>query len=152
MKYWQRNRNYRKYKYPDGSLRYFIFVDGVNVEVTAEIFRAYSRADRRERYLYEREQGMMLSLERMADDNVPLRYLADIHIESAEDAIARKMLISEARESLLRLKPDEQRLIQAVVMDGVTEGNYAARLGVSQVAVHKRKHRLLKKLHHLMGY
>lgn len=152
MEYWKKDRNYRKYEEADGSTRYVVTVDGVDVEVAAEVYEAYAQADRRERYCCEREAGVLFSLERMAEDDRPLGYFSDKYVESAEDAVLRQMLIDAVRDALSLLEPEEQLLVEAVVMDGITEQAYAARLGVSQVAVHKRKRRILKKISQLMGY
>ena len=150
MQNWKKDRNYRKSQNRDGSFTYVITVDGETVEVSEEVYMAYSQADRRERYCAERESGQKLSLERMDEDNVPLEYMTDQHIESAEDAVIRKMLAESVAEAFWKLEPDERDLIRALVMDGVTEQEYAERAGVSQVAVHKRKKRLLKKISDFM--
>ena len=150
MQNWQKDRNYRKYKHDDGSVTYIITVDGEDVEVNEDVYKAYSKADRRERYCIERDAGRLLSLDRMDEDDVLLSFLTDEHIESAEDSAIRLLLIDQAMEAFALLSPEDQRLIQAVVMDGATEQEYADIIGVSQVAVHKRKKRILKKLFDFM--
>lgn len=52
-------------------------IDRKDIEVSAEVYTAYSQMDRRKRYLYEREDGHLLSLEQLAADNVPLSSLTD---------------------------------------------------------------------------
>lgn len=42
MKYWQKAKNYRKYEREDGMFTHSIMVDGEDVEVSAEVYRAYS--------------------------------------------------------------------------------------------------------------
>ena len=150
MQNWQRNRNYRKYKNEDGTFRHVITIDGKEEEVTADIYKAYSQSDRRERYTDECEAGMLLSLDCMNKDGVQLSYLTDRHVESAEDTVIRKMLKESLIAVLLTLNPDERDLILALYYEGVTEQSYADYAGVSQVAVHKRKKRVLKKLLDLM--
>jgi len=125
-------------------------VDGEDVEVSEKVYRAYSKADRRERYCAECDAGRLFSLERMDEDDVPLSYMVNLHTESAEDAVIKKMFIEQAMAAFSALSPEEQRLIQAVVMEGLTEQEFADAIGVSQVAVHKRKKRILKKLSDLM--
>lgn len=146
MQYWKKDRNYRKYANADGSTRYVITVDGVDVEVAAEVYMAYAQADRRERYCYEREAGVLFSLERMAEDNRPLGYFTDKYVESAEDTVLWRMRIAAALHALSRLEPEERLLIESVVMGGITEQAYAARIGITQKAVNKRKSRALKKI------
>jgi len=57
-------------------VRRVITVDGVDVEVSEEVFLAYSQADRRERYIAEEvEPGLVLSLDKLLEDGVPLEKL-----------------------------------------------------------------------------
>ena len=60
MKKWQKNRNYRRIKdQNDTVISYVITVDGIDIEVTEEVFCVYAQADRRERYITEeQEKGM----------------------------------------------------------------------------------------------
>ena len=150
MQNWQKNRNYRKYENADGSFTYIIMVDGEDVEINETVYKTYSKAHRRERYCEEREVGKLLSFEGMGEADELLSYLMDHHTESAEDTAIRKSLINQVMAAFSLLSFEEQRLIQAVVMDGVTEQEFAEDVGVTQVAVHKRKKRILKKLLNLM--
>lgn len=146
MKNWQKSRNYRKYENADGSFTCIITIGGVDVEVSEDVFKAYSQNDRRERYLVERDAGRLLSLERFNDDGITLDHLVEEHIESAEISALQGMLIEQVREAFMFLDDDEQDLIQALVIDGVTERDYAAEIGISQKGVNKRKHKVLEKL------
>ncbi len=54
---WQKSRNYRRIKDAKGDVvANIITVDGIDVEVTEEVFLPYSQADRRERYQEERQE------------------------------------------------------------------------------------------------
>ena len=89
MKNWQESRNYRRIKDKDGNIiANIITVDGVDVEVTEDVFLAYSQADRRERYIAEEvEPGRVLSLERLMEDGVPLVELGIEQEPSAENIV-----------------------------------------------------------------
>ena len=50
-----------------------------------------------------------------------------------------------------QLDPDDRDLVQALVLDDVTEQEYADLLGVTHTAVHKRKHKILTKLSKILG-
>jgi RNA polymerase sigma factor (sigma-70 family) len=50
------------------------------------------------------------------------------------------------QEALLLLTPQEQRVVQATILDGFTEREAAKELGISQSVVHRTKERALKKL------
>ena len=89
MKKWQENRNYRRIRNEeDEVIARIITVDGVDVEVTEEVFLAYSQAERRERYITEEvEPGMVLSWEKLLEDGVPLESLGIEPEESTEDTV-----------------------------------------------------------------
>lgn len=150
MQNWQKNRNYRKQKNPDGTITHIITIDGADIEVDANLYQEYARYDRAERYQAEREAGLLLSLERMEEDGVPYLMLAGRHAESAEDAAVRKILMSEVLSALSQMLPEEQRLIEAVVMNGTTEQAYANRIGITQKGVNKRKQKILREIHKLV--
>ena len=57
MENWKNTRNYRKIRQDDESVKNIITVEGVDVEVTDEVFAAYSQADRKERYQLEDQKG-----------------------------------------------------------------------------------------------
>jgi RNA polymerase sigma factor (sigma-70 family) len=50
------------------------------------------------------------------------------------------------QEALLLLTPQEQRVVQATILDGSTEREAAKELGISQPVVHRAKDRALNKL------
>lgn len=155
MKKWQENRNYTRIRNEqDEIIARIITVDGVDVEVTEEVFLVYSQADRRERYISEEvEPGMVLSWEKLLEDGVPLETLGIEPEESAEDAVLvleafmaraeRKRLLATA---LLELREADRQLIQALFFDGVSTRAYARHLGVSQRTVIKRRDRILQDL------
>ena len=89
MKNWQKNRNYKRIKDENGNvIANIITIDGIDVEVTEEVFLAYSQMDRRERYFFE-ENGVNkeLSLEQMSQDRVQLSYVGAEMAPSAEELL-----------------------------------------------------------------
>ncbi|MBQ3488916.1 MAG: RNA polymerase subunit sigma-70, partial [Clostridia bacterium] len=125
MKNWQADRNYRKIRQPDGTVKNLIFVDGQAVEVTDEVFAAYSQMDRQERYQEELLQdNPYISLEKLADACVPIEeYMLeqapspeDICI-SMEDAAEQAALLRLLPEALEQLTESERELIRALYFD-----------------------------------
>ena len=151
MKYWKKDRNYRKYIDAGGIVRHVITVDGVDVNVTAEVYRAYAQADRRERYAREREKGVLLSLERLEEDNVQLGYLTDIRVPSAEDTALRQLRIAQMMDAVGQLSEDEKNLIVQLFFEGIALRELARRYGLQHRAVICRRDKILKKLRRLMG-
>lgn len=146
MKYWQKERDYRKIPSGDGSWKYIITIDGEDIEVDEEVYKAYSSSERRERYCYEREEGLLLSLELLDEDNVPLACVMDKQLESAEDVILAQIEAKRLWAALDSLTPEERHLIDALVFKGITERDYAARIGMSQKGVNKRRHKIFQKI------
>jgi len=154
MKNWQDDRNYRKIRQPDGTVKNLIFVDGQAVEVTDEVFAAYSQMDRQERYQEELLQdNPYVSLEKLADACVPIEeYMLeqapspeDICI-SMEDAAEQAALLRLLPEALEQLTESERELIRALYFDNVPVREYARRTGVYHRAVIYRRDKILKKL------
>jgi len=150
MQNWQKDRNYRKHENEDGSFAYTITVDGETVEVSKDVYEAYSQGDRRERYVVEIETGRLLSLECMDKDNVLLEYLTDKHVESAEDTAVHNLLITQMKSLLPRLDSEEQELIRRLYFDGVSIRKYAKEKGLSDFAMRYRERKTLDKLKKLM--
>lgn len=137
-----------------------LWIAGQFIEVTEEIYQVYMQGDRKMRYFetdlkIERtilnENGRIQqiipsredSLDRLVEDNA--RQFEDTR-ESVEDAVLRKLAEDGLRRALTKLTNEEYALVYALFYEGRTERDYAKELGVSQVAVHKRKQRILKKL------
>jgi len=137
-----------------------LWIAGQFIEVTEEIYQVYMQGDRKMRYFetdlkIERtildESGRIQqiipsredSLDRLVEDNA--RQFEDTR-ESVVDAVLRKLAEDDLRRELTKLTDEEYALVYALFYEGRTERDYAKELGVSQVAVHKRKQRILKKL------
>lgn len=153
MKNWQESRNYRRIKDEQGQVvARIITVDGVDVEVTEELFLAYSQADRRERYLSEDTAAdKLLSLEQMAEDEVQPDYIGMHLTSSAEDefleaeaAEERERMKQSLLLALLSLNDADRELITALFFDGVSTREYARQKGVYQRAIVKRRDRILR--------
>lgn len=63
-----------------------------------------------------------------------------------EDEIIRKVTYEELHKAIAKLSKTEQILIKAIFFKGATERRLAHKYGISQVAIHKRKQRILEKL------
>ena len=155
MKKWQESRNYRQVKNETGEIvSYIITVDGVDVEVREDVYRAYSQADRRERYLLEEQSsGKLLSLDQMAENDLLLSYVGAEAAPSAEDEVMDREQIRDLAEAkqvlllaMLALNDADRELINALFFDCVSTREYARRIGVTQRAVIKRRDRILRDL------
>ena len=142
---------------------FHINVNGTRVEVTEAQYLAFYRAIRREWY-YEHNIKSAVPI-RGADGYIigyrPSREVSlDALMESGcefadeqtpvEDIIIIKCMVCALHIALERLPRGERELIAALFLsrngEGMTEREYAAQIGVSGVAIHKRKAQILRKL------
>ena len=138
----------------------YIWVNGQSVEVTEEVYEAYTVGGRKMRYFEEDlkvqrieldEDGHVKriipsredSLDRLMDDNAE-QYADDR--ESVEDTVLRRIGAQQLHTALAKLTEEERQLIDALYFREQTEAAAAVALGISQQAVHKRKNKILKKL------
>jgi hypothetical protein len=101
MKNWKESRNYRRIKDEHGKvIANIITVDGIDVEVSEEVFLAYSQADRRERYMTEdTPEGRVLSLDQMDEDEIQQAYVGGETVPSVEEQLLERQTAQE-RESI----------------------------------------------------
>ena len=115
---------------------YTIIVQRERVEVSREVYYAYHKAREAERYQNRVIRQIAMSLEYHVVRSAP----------GIEEEIIRAEDNRRLYQALDELNVEERLLIDALFFSGITEGELAARLGVTQQAVSKRKKRLLRKL------
>ena len=137
-----------------------IWISGQLVEVTDEVYAAYTKGDRKMRYFendLKTERFLLTkdgrleqiipsredSLDRLMEDNA--QQFSDGQ-ESVEDVVLRQMMVDKLHIAICQLTEKEQDLVHALYFDGKTEREYAEQLGVYRNAVHKKKMRILEKL------
>ena len=166
MKKWQEYANYRKTENGDGSFTYVITIDGEDVEVTEAVYTAYAAGDRKMRYMeldlkcdrvLRNEKGKAVLDEHGNPVALPEREMSLDKLigedwdfpssePSAEDAVLGLLETEALYGCLDRLDTDERALIDALFFEGLTEREYADRIGVVQKTVNNRKNRILEKL------
>ena len=117
------------------------------------MFLAYSQMDCRERHLKEKRSGRELSLDRMQENGGLPGYVGsedvsdvvDIVLQNEEQAelTVHKQLLETA---LGLLSEEEKQLIQTLFFDEISAREYARKIGVSDMAIRKRRNRILKKI------
>lgn len=151
MQYWQKDRNYRKYVNADGSTRYVITVDGVEVDVSSEVYHVYAQADRRERYCYEREAGLLVSLEHLGEDGAWIPHLRERCVEPAEDTVIREMMIARMMDALALLCLEERELLDQLYFQSISAREVARASGVYHRTILYRRDKALEKLLRLIN-
>ncbi len=151
MKKWQKQRNYRRIKDKEGHIvANVITVDNKDIEVSQKVFDAYSKMDRRERYISDEvEPGIKVSLDDLWESEMRCAAMNAQQAEDIASLIVRhedENLVNQLNEALSTLDEGEKQLIQALFYDGVSAREYARRANVSDMTIRKRRDRVLDKL------
>ena len=121
------------------------------MEVTPEQYAEFYRIQNRQRYMDRRSaDNGDISVDMLTTDEFNG---ADILVdpgESIDELVIHKMQTDKLIDCLSLLEQAEQLLIRDLFYNGLTERDAAQKYGVSQVAIHKRKLRILKKLKNMM--
>ena len=137
-----------------------LWINGEYIDVTEEIYTAYLKGQRKmsyfekdlksERVLKDKNGDIKKiipsredSLDRLLSDN--LRQFSD-NSESVETVVQTNDEIDKLHIALKQLSADEWVIIKMLFYDEMSERDTAKVLEISQVAVNKIKHRILKKL------
>ncbi len=128
----------------------FIPLHGMLMEVTPEHYREFYRNRRRQKYLDERSKDNGdISIDMLT---TPEFNGADILVssEDIEEQVVLRMMVDKLRSCLLMLSEEERELLHDLFYIGLSERDAAEKYAVSQVAIHKRKKRVLDKLKKMM--
>ena len=140
----------------------YIPIDGQQIQVTEEVYRAYKRPAWAERKRMERQKrcrdengnrctgdcskcdkqrtGSVLSLDKFTEDGFEVAESVDI-----AELMADKLLFEELYAALEELDPDNRRIMELFSI-GKSEREIASDIGLSQKAINKRKTKLFAQL------
>ena len=132
--------------------KYYIHVPGALVEVSEDIYFAYYQEKRRGRTLREKdERNGAISYDGLDTPELSgQEMIPDRDAVSVEDAAIANILRGELRRCLALLDEPDRQLIQALYFEGLSEREYAKRVGVPQRTINDRRHRALRKLKKLL--
>ena len=127
---------------------FFIRVNKKPVPVSEEVYRAYYKARRHERYLEEKDaaHGLVHYAAFDTQRSNGEEKLPDEDAQSVEDMAIRRVMSAKLHACVALLSHDEQSLIRALYFDGKTERQYAAETDTHFMTVHSRKVSILTKL------
>ncbi len=127
---------------------YRIRVDGILVEVSEEVYRAYYSIERHTRTLDEKDtrNGKVLYSDLDTNELLGEEMIPDMDSESVEDSAIHNILCRELHQYLAMLPKQDVELIQALYFERLTEREYARQIGIFQKGVNKRRQKVLDKL------
>lgn len=125
----------------------FISSCGILMEVSNEFYAEYYRDLRHEKYLRERSVEKEVYYHSLDTDEFSGEEILVDPDENVAEQVTDKLMREYIRNLVYSSLPSEEsELIEALFFRGLTEREYADEKNVSQVAIHKRKIRILAKL------
>lgn len=134
--------------------KHYIPIEGKLIEVEKNVYIAYYKMGRRERYLVERDQkNGLLSYDSLDQDGIiGQEMMNDPEGYNLEDLVMATELKSKLHLCIEILSKSERELIQAIYFDGMSDTEYAKRIRKSQQTVSYRRKKVLSKLKRLMNF
>ena len=133
---------------------YYIPVEGKLVEVEKTVYTAYYKMSRRERYLEERDQeNGVMSYDAMDNNGlVGQEMFQDDQVGTLEDMALANELLERLHRCIQMLPKAERDLIQAIYFEGMSDREYASKVGKTQPAGSSRHKKTLSKLKMLLDF
>lgn len=155
------NGNYKELSYEDfcsfkeNDISYadklFIPLHGMLMEVTEETYRNFYKSKRRQKYIDERSaENNDFSYDMLTTDDFNGEDILADESEPLDEQVVRKIMTDKLKSALPLLAEDEQKLIREIFYEELSERTLAEKYGISQVAIHKRKVKILEKLKKMM--
>jgi len=133
--------------------KYYIPIEGARIEVGKDVYEAYYKMSRRERYMEERDESNgVVSYHAIESSGIDGEAgLRDMSVDSLEAAAMAKELREQLHRCIAALPKAERELIHAIYFDGLTEAEYAQKANLSQSGVSRKQKKTLSKLKKLMN-
>lgn len=131
--------------------RFFIPLHGMLMEVSQKDYTDFYKSKRRQKYIDERSaENRNFSYDMLTTDDFNGEDILVDTSQDISDAVIHKIMLDKLSDSLILLSDDEQKIIREIFYDGLSERTLAEKYGVSQVAIHKRKIKIIEKLKKMM--
>ena len=124
----------------------FLPIQGCLIETDQTHYTEYYRDREHHRYLQKQESAYhIISLEAMGNADDSFDAIPDEDAE-VEDTAIHKIMLDKLRSALSTLSDDEQRLVNAIFSEGLSEREFSRISGIPQMTINNRKRRILTKL------
>lgn len=132
--------------------KYYIRLQGKEIEVSEDEYYAYYRMERQERWQEERKQEHdVVSYDAMDNgETVGAEAIQDMRTPSMEELAIAGELSERLRHIVAALPKAERELIQAIYFEDIPASDYAKRIGLTHRGVNKQRKRILSKLKMLL--
>ena len=121
--------------------KYMIKIQGNLIEVTEDVYYAYFRMERQERWQEEKKQGhAVVSYDALDNsETVGAEAIQDMESPSMEDLAIANELKERLHHVVEALPKAERELIQAINFEGVSANDYANQVGLTHRGVNKQR-------------
>ena len=128
--------------------KYMIKIQGDLIEVSEDVYYAYFRMERQERWQEEKKQVHdVLSYDALDNEEiVGAEMIPDLTSPSLEENVISRELKDRLHHAVEALPRGERELIHAIYFEGKSEREYAKQQGCSQNKIYKRRIKILSKL------
>lgn len=128
--------------------KYYIRVPEALVEVSEDVFRTSRYMDRHFQTLEEKDaRNRVFSYDALdTEDMLGAELFPDPSSPNIEDQVIASMMAAKLRRCIALLPEEDRKLIRAIYYEGATEKDTGKLFGISQRAVSKRLHQILRKL------
>lgn len=132
--------------------KYMIKIQGELIEVTEDVYYAYFRMDRQERWQEEKKQDHdVLSYDALDNgETVGAEAIQDMNSPGMEELVIANELKERLHNIVAALPKPERELIQAIYFEDIPVSDYAKRVGLSHRGINKQRKRILSKLKMLL--
>ena len=132
--------------------KYMIKIRGNLIEVTEDVYYAYFRMERQERWQEEKKQGHeVVSYDALDNgETVGAEAIQDMESPSMEDLAIANEQKERLHYVVAALPKAERELIQAIYFEGISASDYANKVGQTHRGVNKQRKRILSKLKMLL--
>ena len=132
--------------------KYMIKIQGNLIEVSEDVYYAYFRMDRQERWQEEKKQDHdVVSYDALDNgETVGAEAIQDINSPGMEELVIANELKERLHNIVAALPKPERELIQAIYFEDIPVSDYAKRVGLSHRGINKQRKRILSKLKMLL--
>ena len=132
--------------------KYMIKIQGNLIEVSEDVYYAYFRMDRQERWQEEKKQDHdVVSYDALDNgETVGAEAIQDMNSPGMEELVIANELKERLHNIVAALPKPERELIQAIYFEDIPVSDYAKQVGMSHRGINKQRKRILSKLKMLL--
>lgn len=132
--------------------KYYIRVPEALVEVTEDVYKAFWTMDRHAKTLEEKDtRNHVFSYDAFdTDEMLGAELFPDPSSSSMEDQVIAEMMAAKLRRCIALLPEEDQKLIQAIYYEGLSEREVAKRDGIPRMTIKYRLGQIVQKLQNLI--